>query len=198
MWFSPPWSPPLMYIPCLLRPSKDGHCELVPRTPSEWIVTTLLSRCVASFFRARLRGNLFKFRDGWQNYDLESTFKREVIREKGARNKILWLPREERTHFPPSHIWYLDTTTTPQAKGKLDLKEILFFFFVFFNIYLLIWLCWVLVVAHKIFYCGMWLSWPMQCGIFSSLARDQTHVPCIAGQILKYWNTREAPKEILL
>ena len=82
-----------------------------------------------------------------------------------------------------------------QAKGKLDLKEILFFYF--FKI-LPIWRCWVLVVAHKIFYCGMWLSWPMKCGIFSSLARDQTHVPCIAGQILKYWNTREAPKEILL
>ena len=83
----------------------------------------------------------------------------------------------------------------PQAKGKLDLKEMLIFYFIKI---LPIWLCWVLVVAHKIFYCGMWFSWPMKCGIFSSLARDQTHVPCIAGQILKYWNTREAPKEILL
>ena len=188
-----------MYIPCLLWPSKDGHCELVPRTPSEWIVTTLLSRCAASFFRARLRGNLFKFRDGWQNYDLESTFRREVIREKGARNKILWLPREERTHFPPLTHLVPGYHHHPPGQRKIGFKgdPILLLFF-FFNIYLLIWLCWVLVVAHKIFYCGMWLSWPMQCGIFSSLARDQTHVPCIAGQILKYWNTREAPKEILL
>ena len=159
MRFSPPWSPPLMYIPCLLRPSKDGHRELVPRTPSEWIVTTLLGRCAASFFRARLRGNLFKFRDGWQSYELESTFRREVIKEKGARNKILWLLREERTHSPPFTHLVPGYHPPPQAKGKLDLKEILFFYF--FKI-LPIWLCWVLVVAHKIFYCGMWLSWPMK------------------------------------
>ena len=34
------------------------------------------------------------------------------------------------------------------------------------------WLCWVLVVAWKIFSCGMW-----DLGITS----DQTQVPCIAG-----------------
>ena len=97
------------------------------------------------------------------------------------------------THLVPGYHHH------PPGQRKIGFKgdPILLLFF-FFNIYLLIWLCWVLVVAHKIFYCGMWLSWPMQCGIFSSLARDQTHVPCIAGQILKYWNTREAPKEILL
>ena len=27
----------------------------------------------------------------------------------------------------------------------------------------------------------------------SSLTRDQTHVPCVAGQILNHWTTREVP-----
>ena len=32
---------------------------------------------------------------------------------------------------------------------------------------------------------------PLACGILSSPTRDQTHIPCIARQILNHWTTRE-------
>ena len=38
--------------------------------------------------------------------------------------------------------------------------------------------------------CGIWVSAPRQVG--SSQTRDQTHIPCIARQILNRWTTREA------
>ena len=42
------------------------------------------------------------------------------------------------------------------------------------------------VVAHQ-------LSCPAPCGILHSLTRNQTHIPCIGGQILNHWTTREVP-----
>ena len=58
-----------------------------------------------------------------------------------------------------------------------------FFFF-------LIWLRWVLVVACRIFSCGMQtLSYSMWD--VSSLTRDTTRVPCIGRWILNHWTTRE-------
>ena len=46
-----------------------------------------------------------------------------------------------------------------------------------FFLILFIWLCWVLVAAHRIFSCSMWT---LSCSIWSSsLTRDQTQPPCI-------------------
>ena len=56
--------------------------------------------------------------------------------------------------------------------------------------FFLIWLCWVLVVACRIFSCGMQtLSYNMWD--VSSLTRDTTRVPCIGRWILNHWTTRE-------
>ena len=35
------------------------------------------------------------------------------------------------------------------------------------------------------------LSCPLVCGIFSSLTRDRTHIPCVAKWLLNHWTTRE-------
>ena len=67
------------------------------------------------------------------------------------------------------------------------------------------WLCWVLVVTHRIFYCGAQapelmgfvaatvglvgeqeLSSPIVCRILVSPTRDPIHVPCIGRQILNH------------
>ena len=32
----------------------------------------------------------------------------------------------------------------------------------------------------------------------SSPTRDQTHIPCIGGQIINHWTTREAPASLSL
>ena len=54
------------------------------------------------------------------------------------------------------------------------------------------------VVEHRLSSCGALtqfvapgLSCSVACGIF--LTMDQTHVPCIARQILNPWTTREVP-----
>ena len=58
-----------------------------------------------------------------------------------------------------------------------------------------IWLCWVLVAAHKIFIVGLvaCCRWDLS----SSLTRDRTWVPCIAGitarGILNPWISRVVP-----
>ena len=55
----------------------------------------------------------------------------------------------------------------------------------FLNAVLFLWLHWVLVAAHG--------SPVAPCGNLLSL-RDQTWVPCNAGQILNHWITREIPR----
>ena len=69
--------------------------------------------------------------------------------------------------------------------------------FVFFNIYLFIWLHRVLLwhVNSSLQRVGSdvavpWLSCSLACNI-GFLTRDQTHVPCIAKQILNDWTTKE-------
>ena len=61
------------------------------------------------------------------------------------------------------------------------------FFFFFFNFYLFIWQCWVLVVACRIFSCGMWnlLTVP--------LSRIKPGIPALGTWNLIHWTTREDP-----
>ena len=52
--------------------------------------------------------------------------------------------------------------------------------------------------------CGMWASLVVACGhscpvgqlsgIYGSLTRDRTRVPCFGRQILNHWTTREVPQ----
>lgn len=182
-----------MYIPWLLRPSKGGLCwSSLPHAPSEWILHTPRSRCAASFSRARLRGNLFKFRDGWQNYDLKCTLRREVRMEKRGKEQesIVTGMRRKDTFSSLTHIWYLDTTLSPRPKEKLDLKEILFLSLFFLkNIYLLFGLCWVLCGTTR-FCCGHVFRLTHEMGSFGSLPRD--HAP-IASRFL-YTETQGKPQ----
>ena len=50
-----------------------------------------------------------------------------------------------------------------------------------------------LVVAHEL--CSYGMRAQLLCGMWdlSSLTRDQTHIPCIARQLLNDWTTREVP-----
>ena len=59
----------------------------------------------------------------------------------------------------------------------LEHKDIVY---VLFNIYLFIWLCWVIVVAHGIFdlHCGM-QNLKLQHAGSSYLTRGQNWAPCI-------------------
>ena len=94
------------------------------------------------------------------------------------------------------------------------------FLFLFFNIYLFIWLHWVLVRACSIFMAlyGIFSLWPtdslvvgprlivtahglscsMACGILVSPTGEQTHIPCIAKWNLNHWVTREVPPALSL
>ena len=47
-------------------------------------------------------------------------------------------------------------------------------------------MCQVLIVARG-------FSCPLVCGIFSSLTKDQNHIPFIRKWILNHWTTREVP-----
>ena len=54
------------------------------------------------------------------------------------------------------------------------------------------------IASGRAFRCGVQAS--LFCNVWDlcSLTRDQTHVPCAAGQILNPWVTREAPVSQLL
>ena len=85
--------------------------------------------------------------------------------------------------------------------GALPTSALSFLLFVYLA-------CWVLVAAYGIFVAShgsflvvrsavsvvvtRGLSCSMACGILV-LRRDQTHIPCLAGQILNHWATREVP-----
>ena len=49
------------------------------------------------------------------------------------------------------------------------------------------------VVAHGLFSYDVLAQLLHGIWNLSSLTEDQTHIPCIAGQILNHWTTREVP-----
>ena len=69
-------------------------------------------------------------------------------------------------------------------------------------IYIFVWFPRVLVVAHRIFGCGVWVlqHWPCSCSMWAlqlcdtwdriSPTKNRTHVPCIGKRILNHWTTR--------
>ena len=107
----------------------------------------------------------------------------------------------------------------PPPSSHMGCYAVSFFLFFFFNIYLFIWLCRVLVAAHGIFAaahglliavcrllvavhrlsgCGMralertGLVSPRPVGS-QFPTKDQTRVPCIGRRVLNHWITREVP-----
>ena len=90
----------------------------------------------------------------------------------GSRAQLLrgmWdPPRPELEPVSPALAGGFSTTAPPEKPNCL-----------FFNFYLLIWLCQVLVEAGGLLSCGTWtLSCSMHVGS-SSLSRDWTRAPCI-------------------
>ena len=65
--------------------------------------------------------------------------------------------------------------------------------FFFFNIYLFIWLCQVLVVAHRIFSC---VIWTLSCVMWNLVPWPGTEPgpPALEMQSLSHWTTREVPR----
>ena len=55
-----------------------------------------------------------------------------------------------------------------------------------------------LVEAGGLSSCGVWASLPRGMWDLSSLTRNQTCVPCIAGRILYHWTTREVHVHLFL
>ena len=81
---------------------------------------------------------------------------------------------------------------------EISWEELLGYIYLFFkilhiflriNVYLFIWLCWVLPVVCR-------LSCPTACGILVlwSLSRNRTHVPCIGKWTLITGTPRRSPK----
>ena len=61
-----------------------------------------------------------------------------------------------------------------------------------FFIYIFVWLCWVLVVPHKIFSCGMRpLCWGMWNLVPWPSIKSRT--PALGAQSLSQWTTRKVP-----
>ena len=79
--------------------------------------------------------------------------------------------------------WDLHKTEDESYIDRIHYLDWVLFFN--FNIYLFIWLHWVLIVAHGIFSCGMWdlVPWP---GI-------ELRSPALGTQSLSHWTTRVVP-----
>ena len=83
----------------------------------------------------------------------------------------------------------------------VDLKKIPLIFSLVSYKYLFIWLHWVLVTAHGVFFassgifrCGAQYMWlPLDMWDLCSLTQDWTRIPCIARWIVNHWTTKEAP-----
>ena len=95
------------------------------------------------------------------------------------------------------YIFWLVPNMVP-AKPSVILK-------CFLNIYLFIWLCYVLDREYWISHCSVllssyvaWSQLPHVIQDLSSLTGDQTPITCIGKWILNHWTTREAPKSSVL
>ena len=115
----------------------------------------------------------------------------------------------------------IELVTWPQqtCKGSWEISERHEYLFTDFYLKIFIWLCCVLVAAHRISsFChagsfvvvcklSVCIKWALECSVaaacvslttlfhldLSSLIRDQTHVPCIERWIINYWTTKEVP-----
>ena len=115
----------------------------------------------------------------------------------------------------------IELVTWPQqtCKGSWEISEWHEYLFIDFYLKIFIWLCCVLVAAHRISsFChagsfvvvcelSVCITWALECSVaaacvslttlfhldLSSLTRDQTHGPCIERWIINYWTTKEVP-----
>ena len=89
---------------------------------------------------------------------------RETELKKTKQSKteaeIDWCGHETRTPATTRN-WKRPGTDLPPGLSEGIKPARLFFFYIYF--YLFLWLCWVLVVACKIFSCGMWT---LSCGMW--------------------------------